>query len=186
MNVRVGTANILKTISFQCALLVCSKQDVTQIRSFSYSVIRLPLFQLMIWRTPKWELLPFAIITRKKSKQELSPFAIITKSSTFLLKMIPPILLGFPLEEMTNNFTVKLPRNCFIPKLYLIFKWKTLTFLLLKIRLLLLRMLTWTENKNEWIFRIFYFCSTFISIIGIKQETEAIFYFVNQTFRKLV
>ena len=40
-----------------------------------------------------------------------------------------------------------------------------LTFLLSKIRLLLLIKLDWTENKNKQIIKFFNFCSTFIPLI---------------------
>ena len=38
------------------------------------------------------------------------------------------------------------------------------------------------ENKNEQIITFFNFCSTYISLIEIKQETEVTFYFVNIYF----
>ena len=43
-------------------------------------------------------------------------------------------------------------------------------FLLSKIRLLVLKMLNWSENKNHWTLKFVNFCSAFIALIEIKQE----------------
>ena len=43
-------------------------------------------------------------------------------------------------------------------------------FLLSKIRLLLFKMLTPTDNKSERIIKFFNFCSNFISLVKIEQE----------------
>ena len=57
---------------------------------------------------------------------------------------------GFWLGKINGDFAAKLWWNYFTMKLYLIFKWITLTRLLKtwKITLLLLKMLNQTENKN--------------------------------------
>ena len=68
-------------------------------------------------------------------------------------------------REVTGDFTSK---YYFTTKLYLIFIWITLTwllktkltFLLSRMRLLVLKMLNWIENKNHWIIKFLNFCST--------------------------
>ena len=79
-------------------------------------------------------------------------FAYSLAGEIFLFKIVKMNVTkgGFPLGEMTGDFTVKPRRNYFATKLYLIFTSKTLTRLLKtsKIRLLLLKTLNQTENKD--------------------------------------
>ena len=43
-------------------------------------------------------------------------------------------------------------------------------FFIIKIRLLLLKTLNWSENKNHWTIKFVNFCSAFIPLIETEQE----------------